>query len=195
MKILIQFTGAQSSGKTTLVEELKKRAKVSYSYINEVPRDLFNSHIISHIDIKATFTEQLMIQHEFLLERYKAIGEGNDLILSCRSPMDVIAYGQNLKDANTTTLDTYVRTAAEKYLLYTLNRKDYKVITFYTEILDEFEEDGIRLKESNKFIDKTIIELLYHYKVPVTKLSNTSVEDRLRKIELVLKPYNLFNWD
>lgn len=193
LPVLIQFAGAQSSGKTTLVNALKERAKVPYSIINEVPRDLLKGYTIKHLDIEATFLEQLIIQEEFLLERYRVLGEANPLILSCRSPIDVYSYANKLtyKSANT-NLSGYVISAAEKYIQYTLNRKDVKVYTFYTEPLDEVTDDGVRNKESNIIIDREIQSNLAKYKVPCVKIPKGKIEWRLAFIKAAVDKHNLF---
>jgi predicted ATPase len=195
MPVLIQFTGAQSSGKTTLVDALIERAKVPYSIINEVPRDLLKGTTIKHLDVDATFIEQLIIQEEFLLERYRVLGENNPLILSCRSPVDALSYALQLKfKSPNTAISDYVISAAEKYLKYTLNRKDVKVLTFYVEPLNEVTDDGVRNKESNVIIDKTIKETLAKFRVPCIKLPKGSLVWRIGYIKDTVDKLDLFKF-
>ena len=191
--IFIQFTGAQGSGKTTLLEELRQIAKVSFSVVGEVSRDLRAASYVKNVDIKATTIEQIMIELNFLLERYRVLGKGDPLILSCRSPMDVYAYALNLAKDDS-VLGGYSLDIAIQYILYTLDRKDVNVITFYTEPLDKFEDDGVRNKESVALIDTTIKSIIHSFHIPVIVLKKGTLQERMATIKDSLEKYNLFSF-
>lgn len=165
----ICFSGAQGTGKTTLVELLSKR--LSDYKVAENPRRLLSSKLSTFKINKEgdIYSQSFMsgyIAYEIL---------SNEDILSDRSMLDAFAY--TLLNENMSKLK---KQQMIKMYVEVLKSQD---ITFYTPIEFMLEQDGVRdtnLKYQ-KEVDKLIRRLANKYNVKLIKLTGT-VEKRYNKI-------------
>jgi thymidylate kinase len=159
--LLIQFTGAQSTGKTTFAKELVRFLEcsgVQVHWISEISRNFKKQGVIENIDIEADSLTQFILNDELLLQYFKYYTESNDreIIITERSPICCLAYGTLLK--NQTSLHSFVL-EQNRRLLHIL-RKLENIKTIYFPLAIPFEDDGIRIEESRTNIDLEIQYIL-----------------------------------
>jgi nicotinamide riboside kinase len=207
-RILIQFTGAQGTGKTTLVRALKEKLMAdqfyipetieksgeTYTYeygtfplldipiIGEVSRSLLDKQIISKIDTNATAVEQMYINAELMERYFKILGMGYNLILAERTPICCMGYAANIPG-----IDEYTYKFTQRFIHDIQDRKDINILTFYVAPLETFEEDGVRTYASQAKVDGTVRAVLEDYQIPYTLIPPKSLDERLDLVIDVIK--------
>jgi nicotinamide riboside kinase len=181
----IAFIGTHSTGKTTMLNELKK-LNLPYTYHTEVVRDLINNYKIQ-INEDSTEETQLIFFNEYLK---KLILEGN--FISDRCILDALAYTEWLsveKGNIKPYLVGYMNLVAKEYV----GRYD-KI--FYFPIEFKNVQDGVRSTDE-KFreeIDCYMLGVLERFKVPYIKVTGT-VKERLKIILKEIENGNIVNSD
>ena len=193
MRLLVQFTGAQSTGKTTLAHRLSKyygRQGRTVGYIGEASRRLKEAKLIEGVDIAASIRDQIMINGELLLQYYVEIGNSNELVIAERTPICCMAYARELiPEEQDSTEYNYMREQTLRFLRRSLEleRDGSKVLTFYCPLNIPFVEDSVRNRESRKVVDKRILEVLEQFGVESITIPPGTEEERfeyvLRRVE------------
>lgn len=173
----IAFTGAQSTGKTTLLEAIKQNEEFRYKYefIDEITRRMIKKGL--KINEEGSDTTQLLIMNEHIKNILYS-----DVIMD-RCLLDGVVYTRWLYEKNNVSkwVWDYAQTVFEQYV----NRYDY---IFYLTPEFGIVDDGVRSIDIS-FRDE-IAELFEQYitrtSVPVIKLTGT-VEERLNQF------YNTIN--
>lgn len=173
----IAFTGAQSTGKTTLLEAIKQNEKFRYKYefIDEITRRMIKKGL--KINEAGSDTTQLLIMNEHVKNTLYT-----DAIMD-RCALDGVVYTNWLyKKGN---VSEWVYQYAENVFKKYISRYDY---IFYLTPEFHIVDDGVRSIDT-AFRDE-IVDLFEYYvntfSVPVIKLTG-SVEERLEKF------YNIIN--
>jgi len=178
--MVISFTGAQSTGKTTLLNELQldKRFK-KFSFIKEVTRLVKKKHKLSINEEGDNMTQLAILSAH--LDNY-LISRDKNIILD-RCILDGLVYTVYLHIMK--KVDTQVADYAEYLTHKLIGNVD---IIFYTEPDIPLVDDGER--SVNKEFRTRIIHLfemaIEHFKINVVRLEGT-VEQRLEII------YNTFD--
>jgi thymidylate kinase len=179
----IAFSGPQSSGKTTLLQELKKTYS-SYHYIDEVTRLVKKSYGV-HINEAGGTETQLYILAEHIKNHLLPY---ENLILD-RCVLDGYVYTKY--QVSNGKVDFKVLDAFKDCFGLLFDKLDY---VFYTDPKDvDLEDDGER--SVNQVFREDIIEIFENileyklseaHKAKIIKLSGT-VEQRLEIIKQILK--------
>ena len=194
--MIFSFTGAQSTGKTTLLEHLKctNLGSPSFEFIPEVTRLVKREYEVP-INESGDDMTQMLIMTEHVRNIYKGrtdnLVRGVNKILD-RCALDGIVYTHYLLDKEKISRTTY--DACE--LIYKKLRNEYDVI-FYTSPDDvELVDDGER--SVDKHFREDIIGLFDMYlqygiieKGPRVVYLEGTVEERLETIKSTLDKLNV----
>lgn len=165
----IAFTGSSSTGKTTLAKALEE--KLILKYINVDSRKIIDDLNHSNID---NLNEQEFIDFQKLWLNEKLVNEKSiDNFITDRTYIDAIAYMQNRNINNIELFNKYIK-----------NMDIYDFIFYLPIGRIPFFDDGYRSKneESNKNVDKLIIELLEKYSIKYHKIVLPDLESSLEYI-------------
>lgn len=173
----IAFTGAQSTGKTTLLNELKNDGDIilQYDFRDEITRRMQKKGLA--INESGNDITQLLIMNSHIKNSLI------DNVIMDRCALDGLVYTDWMYDKK--KVSHWVREYAEHVFNLLIDRYDH---IFY--LVPEFslEDDGIR--STNLQFRDDIVDLFDHYikeyKIPVTKLTG-SVEQRLNKVMETIK--------
>lgn len=173
--MIISFTGAQSTGKTTLLKTIKNDERFKdFSFVDEVTR-LVKKKYSLEINEAGGDDTQLAILNEHL-SNYLVNKNGNAVLDRCI--LDGIVYTTYLY--HTGKVNKQIAEYAENLTRILISKVD---VIFYTEPDIPLVDDGER--SVNKEFRDTIINLfeeaISHYKVNVVRLKGT-VEERLETI-------------
>jgi len=194
--MIFSFTGAQSTGKTTLLEHLKCKnlGNHSFEFIPEVTRLVRREYEVP-INEGGDDMTQMLIMTEHIRNIYKgrtdSLVRGVNKILD-RCALDGIVYTHYLLDKGKISRTTY--DACE--LIYKKLRNEYDII-FYTSPDDvELVDDGER--SIDKHFREDIIGLFDMYlqygiieKGPRVVYLEGTVEERLKTIKGTLDKLNI----
>ena len=173
----IAFTGAQSTGKTTLLNELKadKNIALQYDFRDEITRRMQKKGL--SINEGGSDITQLLIMNSHIKNSLL------DNVIMDRCALDGLVYTDWMYDNK--KVSHCVREYAENVFNLLIDRYDH---IFY--LVPEFslEDDGIR--STNLQFRDDIVDLFDHYikeyKIPVTQLTGT-VKQRVNKIMETIK--------
>ena len=194
--MIFSFTGAQSTGKTTLLEHLKMSnlGKFSFEFIPEVTRLVKREYEVP-INESGDDMTQMLIMTEHIRNIFK--GRTDNLIRGVnkildRCALDGIVYSHYLLDKGKISRTTY--DACD--LIYKKLRKEYDVI-FYTSPEDvKLVNDGER--SVDKYFREDIIglfDMYLQYNIiedgPRVVCLEGSVKERLETIKSTLESYNV----
>jgi len=181
--MLISFSGAQSTGKTTLLNHLMKLNDSAIEFIPEVTRLVKREYDLP-INEDGNDVTQFMIVAEHVKNIYKK-REGAAILDRCI--LDGVVYTHWLTDNHKVSLSSYG--IASKFFN---ELKDKYDVIFYTDPNDvKLEDDGERSADVGFRND--IIDLFERYMVKlenVVRLTGT-VEERLETIKQTLAKHNL----
>lgn len=181
--MIVSFTGAQSTGKTTLLNILKSKNK-DINFIDEVTRRINREYDLPINESGSTLT-QLMIIADHVANIFRKYD--SDLVILDRCIIDGLVYSEWLYDNNNISI-SMIDLATEIY--YSIYKK-YDII-FYTDPEDvELVDDGERSID-RQFRDDIISSFDYRIKSlnNVVVLSGT-VEERLETVKKTFEKYNL----
>lgn len=179
--IIIQLTGAQSSGKTTLVQALKDRLRPgSVTTVGETSRTLKSAGAISQLDIKAVPYEQLIINNEYMLRYLAAITSGCPIVLAERSTVCCLAYAMTMQS------DFVMESTWRMHHL--LHKLPGSVYRFYLPSILPLEDDGVRNMQSQVLIDNNIRHICFTNVISVRTIGELSVTDRVEHILSHIRP-------
>lgn len=175
------LTGAQGTGKTSVMNKLPQDLKDIG--IREVIRNMSKE---DH-SIKINEHGNEWSQHRFFFEYLYLFAKYPEYI-SDRGLIDVCGYTKWLVELGKVSRETY-----EKQLLvlkdWSLRHPD--VVYVYFPICFPVVDDGYRdtNEENRKAVDRCIREVIDELPdtVAITKISNSSVEDRVKEIEMLIK--------
>ncbi len=161
----IAFTGASSTGKTTLAKAMEE--KIPLKYINVDSRKIIDELKHSNID---NLNEQEFLEFQKIWLNEKLINEKSiENFITDRTYIDAIAYMRNRNITDIELFNSY------------LKKMEVYDFIFYLPIgRIPFLNDGYRTKdeESNKNVDKYILDLLQqndikYYKVDISDLESS----------------------
>jgi nicotinamide riboside kinase len=173
----IAFTGAQSTGKTTLLEAIKQNEEFRYKYefIDEITRRMIKKGL--KINEAGGNTTQLLIMNEHIKNLLY-----EDVIMD-RCMLDGLVYTDWLYWEG--KVKTWVYEYAKNVFDHYINRYD---LIFYLKPEFDIVDDGVRsvdIKFRNEIVER-FERYIKHVQVPVIILSGT-VEQRLEQF------YNTIN--
>lgn len=176
MKIAI--SGAQSTGKTTLINELRKIYQVTFK--TEITRELADKgYLINELGNDET---QLAIMNS-----HKTRLQIDEDVVYDRCALDGVVYTHYLFLHNKVSLETLnISTEMFKDII---NRYD---IIFYLEPEFDIEDDGQR-SSSKEFRDEIVClfeQYINEYNINIRKLTG-SVEERVNQFKNVLEEINI----
>ncbi len=181
--MIVSFTGAQSTGKTTLLNILKNKNK-DINFIDEVTRRINREYNLPINEAGSSLT-QLMIIADHVANIFRKYD--SDLVILDRCIIDGLVYSEWLYDNNNISI-SMIDLATE---IYHSIYKKYDII-FYTDPKDvELVDDGERSIDK-QFRDDIISSFDYRIKSlnNVVVLSGT-VEERLETVKKTFEKYNL----
>tara|TARA_A100001201_G_scaffold120297_1_gene103796 strand:+ start:480 stop:1010 length:531 start_codon:yes stop_codon:yes gene_type:complete len=169
----IAFTGAQSTGKTTLLNKLKHDSdfNLEYEFIDEITRRMTKKGL--KINEGGDDMTQLLIMNSHIsnILKEKAIMD--------RCALDGVVYTRCMYEKG--QIADWVMDFAENVFTKIIDKYDY---IFYLSPEFEMEDDGVR--SVNKGFQMHIVKLFEQYilecEVPVIHLSGT-VEERIKQIK------------
>ena len=175
----VSFTGAQSTGKTTLLEAVKSNEdfRFKYEFIDEITRRMQKKGL--KINEAGGNTTQLLIMNEHI----KNLLYENAIMDRCA--IDGVVYTHWLYKQN--KIEKWVWDYARNVFEHYVNRYD---IIFYLKPEFDIVDDGVRSVDIS-FRDE-IVELferyIKHVRIPVITLSGT-VEQRLEQFYKTIEEY------
>jgi predicted ATPase len=181
--MLISFSGAQSTGKTTLLNHLKEM-NPHISFVPEVTRLIKREYNLP-INEGGTNVTQLMIMTEHLRNAYKYVDQSKAILDRCA--LDGLVYTRWLFDQGKVK-ESVVKTAHTIYNEI-INRYD---IIFYTSPADVLlVDDGERSVDVD--FRNGVISIFNHYlpTLPNIIVLSGSVEQRLETIKKEIESRNL----
>ena len=182
--MLISFSGAQSTGKTTLLNHLSVR-NPNIKFVPEVTRLVKRLYDLP-INEAGNVMTQMMIMAEHAKNVYSVEHQNKNVILD-RCSVDGLVYTHWLCDQG---LDMSAYTYARTVYDNTVGKYD---VIFYTSPDDVMLEDDGERSINTKFRDD-IIDLFYkHFRYPQSNLVilKGNVEERLQTIKETLKEKGL----
>ena len=187
--MIVSFSGAQSTGKTTLLNHLRSWNN-DIKFVPEVTRLIKRVYNLP-INEDGTDVTQMMIMSEHLRNAYnKEYAESN--VIMDRCSLDGIVYTHWLCDNKALNMQTY--TFAQSIFSKTIGKYD---IIFYTSPDDVLLEDDGERSANAKFRSE-IIKLFADYMSSLSNLDRDkivilkgSVQDRLITIKNTLKLHNI----
>ena len=173
----IGITGAQSTGKTTLVNALKELPQFKdYHFATE------RSKYLRDLGIPLNTDSTLKGQTIFLAERVSELMRDN--LITDRTVIDVMAFTQCAKSIHPTDKISF-----EEYSRNFINEYDY--IFYVSPDGVEIEDNGVRATnaEYRDLIDFTIQRLLntYPHRINNLHIISGSTEERIKQILEVIK--------
>ena len=173
----IAFTGAQSTGKTTLLEAIKQNEEFRYKYefIDEITRRMVKKGL--KINEAGGNTTQLLIMNEHIKNLLY-----EDVIMD-RCMLDGLVYTDWLHWEG--KVKTWVYEYAKNVFDHYINRYD---LIFYLKPEFDIVDDGVRsvdIKFRNEIVER-FERYVKHVQVPVIILSGT-VEQRLEQFYNTIK--------
>lgn len=183
--MIVSFTGAQSTGKTTLLNILKAKND-DVHFVDEVTRRIKREYNLP-INEEGGILTQSMIMSDHIANVYRKYDDDNLVVLD-RCAIDGVVYTNWLFDNTDNISSAMFHMATE---IYKAIRNEYDVI-FYTDPNDvELEDDGER--SSDKKFRDDIIKLFndtikQHNNIVV--LCGT-VEERLETIKKTLEKFKI----
>ena len=176
--VKISLVGTMSTGKSTLVEALKKEDIFkNYSFFTERSKYLSENGVKLNTD--STYKGQLM----FFAERARELMYED--FIADRSIIDVMAFtssSKTISNSEKVLFSNIAETLVEEY--------DY---IFYIPIVEEIEMEDNGVRETNlnyrEEIDKSIIRLakIFGNKTNIIKLSSITIEGRAAEIKRVIE--------
>lgn len=164
---MIAFVGAHGTGKTTLLNELKKN-RPDLIYFDGFSRGVkrYNNKIKN----KLNKSEEQILINDIARMTWKNQVQQKDLVVT-RTPFDYSSYSFE------------IGLVEESFDMFNLMEDIGDVKFFYLPIEFEVEEDGVRPldKDFQKRIDKDLLAQMNVYKINFVTLSGT-VEERLNKL-------------
>ena len=187
--MIISFSGAQSTGKSTLLNRLRP-LNADIKFVPEVTRLVKREYNLP-INEDGTDVTQMMIMSEHLRNAYNREYSESNVIMD-RCSLDGIVYTHWLCDNSGLNMQTY--TFAQNVFSKTIEKYD---IIFYTSPDDVLLEDDGERSANEKFRTE-IIKLFADYMSSLSKLDRDkvvilkgSVQDRLITIKNTLKLHNI----
>ena len=187
--MIISFSGAQSTGKSTLLNHLRP-LNADIKFVPEVTRLVKREYNLP-INEDGTDVTQMMIMSEHLRNAYNREYSESNVIMD-RCSLDGIVYTHWLCDNSGLNMQTY--TFAQNIFSKTIENYD---IIFYTSPDDVLLEDDGERSANEKFRTE-IIKLFADYMSSLSTLDRDkvvilkgSVQDRLITIKNTLKLYNI----
>jgi predicted ATPase len=182
--MIISFSGAQSTGKTTLLKHLQSKNGDEIKFVPEVTR-LINRTLNLPINENGGVLTQTMIMAEHVRNVYSNTFAKHAILDRCA--LDGVVYTHWLRDVDQVDQGTYL------HALNIFNQlKDKYNIIFYTDARDvALEDDGERsidVSFRNKIIN--LFDLHSRNLDNIVVLTGT-VEERLVSIKNTLALYNL----
>lgn len=178
--MIISFTGAQSTGKSTLLEKLKTNERFrKFNFVPEITRSLKKKYKIDINESGDEFTQLLTVNSH--LYNYIDHKDGNVILDRCI--LDGMIY--TMYQYQTKKIPIEVFNYSEYLFKKLIGELD---IILYTEPDIPLVDDGERSanEEFRNVIIKLFEEAIQHYKINVVRLKG-SVEERLETI------YNTFD--
>jgi len=177
-KIII--SGSHSTGKTTLVNELKKAFPIM-KILPETARKVITKINILPIEAEKDINKKLILQRE-ILKNQIGIEQKNKEVsyIGDRGIFDPLAYCFDLKKKDR---DEMLDTGLKHYL-----QNPYSHIFFLLPVL-EVEDDGTRILDKNfqLKISKEIENLYRKFKVKYIKIKTISLEERISLVKKIIE--------
>ena len=182
--MLISFTGAQSTGKTTLLNYLSER-NPDIKFVPEVTRLVKRLYDLP-INEAGNIMTQMMIMAEHVKNAFAVENKGINVILD-RCSVDGLVYTHWLCDNG---LDMSAYSFARTVYDNTAGKYD---VIFYTSPEDVILEDDGERSNNTKFREEIIDLFNKHFRYPQDNLVvlKGSIKDRLRTIKQTLKEKGL----
>lgn len=181
--MLIAFSGAQCSGKTTLINLLKENEKLKNFDITEKEiRNLTNKGF--EINEEGDSQTQLQVMNIHL---NNILSNKNKILDRCM--LDCFCYTQYLYEKG--KIERFIYELIKKAFTEVIYSK-YSII-FYTKPDFKFIEDGVRSNKNNfrNKMDEIFEELIKKYDVPVIRLEG-SIEKRIKIINDIFKEKGVY---
>lgn len=183
----INLCGTQGTGKTTLLEALKKDPSFKgWAFYPELVRDMLKKG-----EVTINENGNAKSQHKIFEEYDKLLDKTFEQpSISDRCIVDVAAYTSVLFDnCSDEDLEEYQSLSLEEFgeRLRILQRAKELELVVYLPIEFPVVDDGIRSSDKvfQQDIDRKIVQFLNNYKIPYIVITGT-VEERIEKIKEVI---------
>lgn len=186
MKIIL--TGAQGTGKTTVLDAVFNDSDIDTSQItkiSEVIRDLAKND--SSVKYNENGTEE---SQKLFFDTYEDLFNKNNNYISDRGLIDVVAYTKWLLEHNKVSMEFY-KNLYGRWIRFCDQAANLGIVYLYVPIQFDAVQDGFRStdKEYREYIDKTIYELLEDAEVTYYIFGDSlkTVEERANAVKYLMK--------
>lgn len=187
-KFLIQLTGAQGTGKTTILKALREKYSDKVFFIGEATRNLTAARVIDKRDVNASLVEQLIINAELELQYLEGLASSHNIIFAERTPICCLAYSRAIVQlAYNEDRYKYVEEATVRFLKSICFSDFLDACTLYVPPLIPFVEDNFRFRESQYIIDKHIAMILKDFNISYFPIFSNAIEDRICYVDALIK--------
>lgn len=189
--LLVQFTGAQGTGKTTLVNELRNfySEQVDTSFIGEISRSYKEAGVISGIDNEATAVDQIKLTSRLLFRYFEEMVKRNVVITFAeRSPFCCYGYLHTLNDSLSADFN-YAAQQIYDFISLIVDHKqgpELRILTIYVPLGIPFDDDGVRKEDSREVVDKNIQTVLKNSGVNYYTVQSTDLKERVQELIKVI---------
>ena len=186
MKIIL--TGAQGTGKTTVLDAVFNDSDIDTSQItkiSEVIRDLAKND--KSVKYNENGTEE---SQKLFFDTYEDLFNKNNNYISDRGLIDVVAYTKWLLEHNKVSMEFY-KNIYSRWIRFCDQAANLGIVYLYVPIQFDAVQDGFRStdKEYREYIDKTIYELLEDAEVTYYIFGDSlkTVEERANAVKYLMK--------
>lgn len=186
MKIIL--TGAQGTGKTTVLDAVFNDSDIDTSQItkiSEVIRDLAKND--KSVKYNENGTEE---SQKLFFDTYEDLFNKNNNYISDRGLIDVVAYTKWLLKHNKVSMEFY-KNLYGRWIRFCDQAANLGIVYLYVPIQFDAVQDGFRStdKEYREYIDKTIYELLEDAEVTYYIFGDSlkTVEERANAVKYLIK--------
>lgn len=186
MKIIL--TGAQGTGKTTVLDAVFNDSDIDTSQItkiSEVIRDLAKND--KSVKYNENGTEE---SQKLFFDTYEDLFNKNNNYISDRGLIDVVAYTKWLLEHNKVSMEFY-KNLYGRWIRFCDQAANLGIVYLYVPIQFDAVQDGFRStdKEYREYIDKTIYELLEDAEVTYYIFGDSlkTVEERANAVKYLIK--------
>lgn len=182
--LFIQLTGAQSTGKTTLLNKVSENLNlpkwIPFITISEISRSVHRS--LGKVDVNANDYTQMCLNAELLLRRKVILDNNryNSVIIADRSPICCLSYARHLENPSSYMLDfteSLVKCSRDN------------IITLYLPPLIPFVSDEIRNKDSRYTIDLEVRNILSEFDYNYQTLNSADLQIRVDAVKKIIYDY------
>ncbi|HIQ49739.1 MAG TPA: hypothetical protein EYH56_00940 [Nanoarchaeota archaeon] len=182
--MIVAFSGSHQVGKTTLVNELKKRFRLPV--VNEVAEKIHKLY-----PEMGYFHKELLMVFEQIREENRVLKNNNTkIIIADRCVWDMLVYSAWLKEKGLITEEEYSIIEA---IVETVGKERYSLIFFVRPVIEvnSFRQIDVFDRKAQREIDKMFEKFFRERNINYIEIKEKDLEERVKFVSEVLSKYQL----